>query len=668
VELSSPSNTKIITAALSHDCNVFTGADENKSIFIWKKGRDLPIITLNGNSSLVTALYIDGNRGELYSGLKGGLVVIWDLESGKVKSSLQGHSSPITTLELAKVKEEPSILVTSALDGKIKVWDLRNKSSSINLKGHLETVKTLSICPDNSILASGADDGFVRLWDMRTTKLMKEFSMEGQNTVNCVEFNPHSITLAYSSNDKTVKHWDLERYSLISETPIDKLPIVKLKFDSTGKNAFLATNESLKYYMIDDSEPILLDLAEAGWNKLHDMKYIENEAIYGLSTYATKINLYVYPYEMIASQNSNQSVKRANSEICKKHYTPQGKKQVIDPKSQRSQAYENDKYFNNKDLFTTESLFQSNKDNIFKNAMNPTPEIIVQKQVVINNINSNVNINNISNFIENSDLMEMEPLQNFLERQNSDKLINHMNHHNDVTNLSMNSTHILNAEPMGLDISKFNKGNNYSQMDETMHEISQTNDLLLLQEINQQHNVTRGAISKRHNQLKMVSKYWSENNILSSLNAINLMGDLTVKNDFFNYVFSREDFDKLPFTLDNALTMLPLLNSLIQSKYENFIKTGCKTTMQLLQIFSEKIALIRSAYKAENAKFYSNDNLGNSDIQEKMKKCEKIIEHFEIIFKSSHLNKLIKLKSSVELSSISNRLYTDLEFFLKPFK
>jgi WD40 repeat protein len=140
----------------------------------------------------------------------------------------------------------------------------------------------LSISPDNNYLASGSEDTLVRLWDLRQNKLMKEFSIPDQNVVNCVEFNPHSITLAYGSNDRTVKHWDLERYELISITPIDRLPIVKVKFDSTGKNVYVATNETLKYWMIDDNNPSLLETIDAGWNKLQDMVYVNNQGLYGI--------------------------------------------------------------------------------------------------------------------------------------------------------------------------------------------------------------------------------------------------------------------------------------------------------------------------------------------------------------------------------------------------
>jgi WD40 repeat protein len=230
-----------------------------------------------------------------------------------MKFSLIGHSNVITALHLAKANELPFMLVSGSLDGKIKLWDMRVKNYACNsgLKGHLESIKALSVSPDNNYIASGSEDSLVRLWDIRQSRLIKEFSIPDQGTVNCVEFNPHSITLAYGSNDRTLKHWDLERYDLISITPLDRLPVVNVKFDSSGKNAYVATNDTLKYWMIDDNQPKLLENIDAGWNKLQDMQYINNEGLYAISTYGSKLSFWCVP----ESGRLINEIKKTNEDV-----------------------------------------------------------------------------------------------------------------------------------------------------------------------------------------------------------------------------------------------------------------------------------------------------------------------------------------------------------------
>lgn len=346
-------NAKFICATLSiPDCDLFAGADESKAIYIWKKGKESPIVNLSGNSSYATSLILNSSQAELYTGLKGGGIIIFDLESSKVKFNLQGHSSMITAMCLAKVKETPAVLVSGSLDGKVKIWDLRSKNN-INIKGHLDGIKALSVSPDCSLVASGAEDGVVRLWDIRANKILKEFSIEDQNTINCVEFNPHSITLAYGANDRTLKHWDLERFTLISVTPVDRLPIQKLKFDSTGKNTFVATNETLKYWMIDDYEPKLIDMYDAAWNKLSSFEFVENEGIYALGISNSKINLWMHPI--------GDGAKDIKKEIRKEIVTNRAES---NPK--KFEQKKNFQHKNTQDFFTTENVFNLNQnDNVF---------------------------------------------------------------------------------------------------------------------------------------------------------------------------------------------------------------------------------------------------------------------------------------------------------------
>ncbi len=306
-----PSNTKFLNACLSSpDCYLYAASDETKSIYIWKRGIESPLLTLTGNSSIVTSLHLSSSDAELYSGLKGGLVVIWDLNSSRVKYNLQGHSSEITTVSIAKCENIPTFLASGSLDGKVKFWDIRARGAPINFKGHLSAVRSIAISPDCNFIASGAEDGVVRLWDIRANKMIKELVIEDQGMINCLEFNPFDITLAYGANDKSVKHWDLENYSLISVTPLDRLPVLKLKFDQSGKSVFSCTNETIKHWMIDDDKPKLLNILETGWKQLQDFEYVEEDAGYAVSIYGSKMGYWRIPFDKLMNKGDVVSKNR----------------------------------------------------------------------------------------------------------------------------------------------------------------------------------------------------------------------------------------------------------------------------------------------------------------------------------------------------------------------
>jgi hypothetical protein len=165
----------------------------------------------------------------------------------------------------------------------------------------------------------------------------------------------------------------------------------------------------------------------------------------------------------------------------------------------------------------------------------------------------------------------------------------------------------------------------------------------------------KSAITKRYNSLKMVAKWWTESNISSTINALHLMKDMTVENDFFTNAFIRDDISKIPLTLDHAIGFIPHIKSLIGSRYDQHNKTGCKTAIVMLKLMSEKIFMIK------------NNNF-IEDREEKLKKCDQILDLFSVIFKSQSLARALKKTYAPDLVKLANSLYTDLEFFLKSFK
>lgn len=77
-------------------------------------------------------------------------------------------------------------------------------------------------------------------------------------------------------------------------TPVDRLAISKIKFDSSVKNIcrYNWFFKVLDGRWVDDEQPILNDNIECGWNKLQDMQYIQDDGIYGVSIYGSKLSFW----------------------------------------------------------------------------------------------------------------------------------------------------------------------------------------------------------------------------------------------------------------------------------------------------------------------------------------------------------------------------------------
>jgi len=249
-------------------------------------------------SSPANTLLLNSDMAELYCGLRGGMISLYDINSLKVKVNFQGHSTIITAMTIYRGKDSPCALASASAEGKIKLWDLKTKSPSTNFKGHFAEINTLTFSPDFTYLASGANDGVVKIWDIRmTNKSLKEISSPEQKAINCIEFNPYAVAFAYGSKDKKIRYWNLEKFNKIGESTADRLPIERLVFDNEGKNMFCATNESLKYWEITEHGINLVDMFETGWNKLQSFHYVEGRAVCGLSTFSNKLSYYLIKYK-----------------------------------------------------------------------------------------------------------------------------------------------------------------------------------------------------------------------------------------------------------------------------------------------------------------------------------------------------------------------------------
>ena len=251
-----------------------------------------------GHSSPVNTILLNSDEAELYSGLKGGMIVLWDIYNQKVKINLQGHSTLITSMSIYRNNNIPCVLASASADGKIKLWDLKSKSAATNFKGHFSQIDSLCFSPDFTYLASGAQDGVVKIWDIRlTNKSLKEISDKEQKSINCIEFNNYEMAFAFGGKDKMIRYYNIEKFSKIGQTSADRLPIQKIAFDNEGKNLFSATDESLKYWEIHERGLSLADMYETGWNKLQSFKYIEGKAVCALSSFGNKISYYLIKYK-----------------------------------------------------------------------------------------------------------------------------------------------------------------------------------------------------------------------------------------------------------------------------------------------------------------------------------------------------------------------------------
>ena len=367
-----------------------------------------------GHSSPVNTLLLNSEEAELFSGLRGGMIVLWDIFNQKVKLNLKGHSTQITSMTNFRKEKSECVLASGSADGKIKLWDLKSKSAATNIKGHFSQIDSLSFSPNFIYLASGSQDGIVKLWDVRnTSKSLKEINEKEQKAINCIEFNTDN-KLAFGGKDKIIRYYNLDKFGKIGQTTTDRLPVQKIAFDNNGKNILSATDEYLKYWEINEQGMNLIDMFETGWNKLQSFKYIEGKAICVLGSFGNKISYYLLKYKEL--QNPNL-ILRENPYMENIFEVKESDDSSVLDSTIRKKIMNGSEI----DLNNINNIQEENKKEILEKGNTPKEYNSLKDEIEKNNIDNNLGI---SKFINNNDINNVDIS---LTEINSSKIDNNIN-------------------------------------------------------------------------------------------------------------------------------------------------------------------------------------------------------------------------------------------------
>jgi len=145
----------------------------------------------------------------LVTGNFNGTVKLWDVASGTVSQTLDGHTDLVYKGVLSP---DEKIVASCSRDGKIKLWDRATGRELRTLAGHTRPVKAVAFSPDIKLLASVGNDGTLKLWEVASglekQSLVHSRSTEGDNSIYAVVFIAHGKVVATGNGDGTISYWD----------------------------------------------------------------------------------------------------------------------------------------------------------------------------------------------------------------------------------------------------------------------------------------------------------------------------------------------------------------------------------------------------------------------------------------------------------------------------
>lgn len=153
----------------------------------------------------ILSVAISSDSSKILSGGKDGLVVMWDIHSGKALKVIKAHDGVVTSVKFHPASE---LVISAGSDNKIVVYDYKEEKVKYSLLGHQDDVLALALNSDGTILASGGADKSIILWDLQTGNRLQRMT-EHKSWIRALAFNGEGNKLLSAGDDSKISIWKM---------------------------------------------------------------------------------------------------------------------------------------------------------------------------------------------------------------------------------------------------------------------------------------------------------------------------------------------------------------------------------------------------------------------------------------------------------------------------
>jgi WD40 repeat protein len=158
----------------------------------------------------IFGLRISRDGRTIVTGHFNGTVKLWELASGRVLRTMDGHTDVVYKGVLSP---DEKLLASCSRDGKIKIWDASTGVELRTLTGHTRPVKAVAFSPDGNLIASASNDGTLRVWNVATGRqeqsLIHTKAPDTDDSVYSIVFISRGRIIAAGNGDGTISYWDV---------------------------------------------------------------------------------------------------------------------------------------------------------------------------------------------------------------------------------------------------------------------------------------------------------------------------------------------------------------------------------------------------------------------------------------------------------------------------
>jgi WD40 repeat protein len=156
--------TNVLSVAVNMSGRLLATGGNDSEVRIWAARSGRLTTTLGGHTTSITALAF-GPGNELASVSQDGTAIVWDVEQRRRLRTIPPGGSRVTAVEWSPSGD---LLAVGRDSGLVEIFDIQSQEVRSRLDWHTDPINDLAFDPRGHRLVSVADDGFAVIWDVES--------------------------------------------------------------------------------------------------------------------------------------------------------------------------------------------------------------------------------------------------------------------------------------------------------------------------------------------------------------------------------------------------------------------------------------------------------------------------------------------------------------------